>query len=276
MRRDRDAGFDGAGCDIDDVELGLVHVRGEEERSVGRQGDPLNGFRDGNHCDDLAGSEIEHGDGASGDVGGIAVEAIGRDDEHVRFGSAGGDGAHGREGTRVDDSDGMIELGGDVEEAVDGVEDSLVRSHAVAEIDDVDDPVGQEINNEDLLAVGAGLADAGVAVDGKEGGAAVGRGGDFMAGDALFRDDGDLFAAGGVDQAESAGELVGGEEDSCCRSRWWLRYGDASQHEGGPAGVAKWMTRGISHDFGEGIVRGVIAGRAVASGCGRRGSGRWL
>ena len=248
-----------------------MNIRGEEEGSIGREGDALDGLGDGDDGEGLAGLEIEHGDGAGGDVGGVAVKAVGCDGEHVGLGPGGGNGADDGEGVRVDDGDGLVELGGDVEEMVDGVEDSLVGTDAVAEIDDVDDLAGGEIDDEDLVTVGSGLADTGVAIDGNKGGAAVERGGDLMAGDVVFGDDGDLFAAGGINEAEGAGELIGSNKDARGGGRRWLGDDGTSQHKGGQAGAAKRMTCGIDHDFGK-VSRGAWKG---LNGCGRRGSGRW-
>ena len=52
---------------------------------------------------------------------------------------AGGDGADDFEGFGIDEGDGLVELGGDVEQAVFGSEDGQVRADAVAEVDVADD-----------------------------------------------------------------------------------------------------------------------------------------
>ena len=76
---------------------------------------------------------------------------------------------------RIDEGDRLVELGGDVEQAGLGPEERAVRADAVAEIDVADDLPRGDVDDDHVGAVGAGLADAGVAVDGDEGEAAVGR-----------------------------------------------------------------------------------------------------
>ncbi len=95
-----------------------------------------------------------------------------------------------------------------------GVVDGEVGADAVAEVDGAGDLAGGDVDDEHLVAVGAGAAYSGVAVDGEVGGAAVGRGGDFVAGDAVFGDGGDLLGAGRVDDGEGVVFLVGDEEGS--------------------------------------------------------------
>jgi hypothetical protein len=61
----------------------------------------------------------------------------------VRLGLAGGDGADDFEGLGIDDGDGVVELGGDVEQAVFGSEDGHVGADAVAEVEAADDLSGR-------------------------------------------------------------------------------------------------------------------------------------
>ena len=78
------------------------------------------------------------------------------------------------EGFGVDDGDGLVELGGDVEQAIFRTDGGKVGAHAVIEADVAGDLLRGDVDDGDFCAVGAGLADAGVAVDGDEGEAAVG------------------------------------------------------------------------------------------------------
>ena len=64
----------------------------------------------------------------------------------------------------------------------------------------------------DVLAVGPRLAYAGVAIDGHKSQLAVGRGDDFMAGDAAFGDRGEHFAAGGIDDGEALVAFFGDQQ----------------------------------------------------------------
>ena len=74
----------------------------------------------------------------------------------------------------IDDGDGLVEFGGDVEQAVLRPDHGAVRTYAVIECDVANDLLRSDIDDGDVLAVGARLADAGVAVDGHEGQLAVG------------------------------------------------------------------------------------------------------
>jgi hypothetical protein len=78
-----------------------------------------------------------------------------------------------------------------------------VGADAVAEVEVPTTFVRGDIDDDEVAAVGAGLADAGVAVDGDVGEAAVGRGDDFMAGCAAFRDRGEDSAGDGIDDGEA-------------------------------------------------------------------------
>lgn len=65
-------------------------------------------------------------------------------------------------------------------------------------------------------------------------GAAAGRGGDFMAGDAANRDDGDLFTCFGIDDAEGVVHFVYDEENA------WSRHAEEWRET---------MERGWEEDF---------------------------
>ena len=130
----------------------------------------------------------------------------------MRLGCAGGDLIEDLEGPGVYGGDGLVELGGDVEDVAMGVVDGKVGADAVAEVDNAGDFAGGDVDDEHLLAVGAGAAYAGVAVDGQVGGAAVGRGGDFVAGDAVFLEGEGLLCGRGVDEGEGVVLLIGYEE----------------------------------------------------------------
>ena len=176
-------------------------------------GDALNVGGEGDDGGGLAGGEVEDGDGAGADVRGVGEPIVVRDGEHMGFWLAGGNGAQLGEGLRVESGEGMVELGGDVEYLARVVEDGQMRTDAVVELDGVHDLAGGEIDDLNLVPVGAGLAHAGVAVDGHEGGAAVGGGRDFVAGYALYVDGRDLLTGGRVDHAEGVVLLIGHEQE---------------------------------------------------------------
>ena len=93
----------------------------------------------GNDGDGLFAYQIEHGDGARADVCGVAAASVMREHQHVRLRLAGGDGADDPARLWIDDGDGLIELGGDVEQVARGVEYRLVGPDSVAEVDPADD-----------------------------------------------------------------------------------------------------------------------------------------
>lgn len=128
------------------------------------------------------------------------------------FGRAGGNFVEDFEGAGVDGRDGLVEFGGDVEDVAVGVVDGKVGADAVAEVDGGGDLVGGDVDDEHLVAVGAWAAYACVAVDGDVCGATVGRGGDFMSGDAVFLDGYGLSCGHRVNQGEGVVLLIGYEE----------------------------------------------------------------
>ena len=142
----------------------------------------------GDDLEHFARRDVDDRDSAGADVRGVGAAAIVRENEHVAFGLTGGEGADDLQRFGIDDGDGLVEFSGDVELAISGADHGAVRANAVVEGDVADDFVCGDIDDGDVLAVGAGLAYAGVAVDGDEGQFAVGRGDDFMAGDAAFGD----------------------------------------------------------------------------------------
>ena len=96
-------------------------------------------FGNGNDGDGLFADQVQHGDGAGADVCGVAAASVVGEDEHVRLRLAGGDGADDPARLWIDDGDGLIELGGDVEQFARGVVNRLVRADSVAEVDPADD-----------------------------------------------------------------------------------------------------------------------------------------
>ena len=92
----------------------------------------------------------------------------------MALGLAGGNGADNLQCFGIDDGDGLVELGGDVEQAIFRPDDGAMRANAVIECDVADDLACGDVDDGDVGAVGAGLPDAGVAVDGNEGEFAVG------------------------------------------------------------------------------------------------------
>jgi hypothetical protein len=203
---------------VDDGEAGLIPVGGEEESVVVGEGDALDSYRsagfaaEGDDGDGFAGVEVEDGDAAGSDVGGVGEAAVAGESEHVRLGGAGGNFVEDLEGFGIDGGDGLIEFGGDVEDVAVGVVNGEMGAHAMAEVDDAGDLAGGNVDDEHLVAVSAGATDACVAVDGEVGGAAVGRGGDFVSGDAVFLEGVSLFRGGGVDEGEGVVFLIGDEE----------------------------------------------------------------
>ena len=86
----------------------------------------------------LRACDVEHRNRAGPDVGGVAAAAVVGDGEHVALRLAGRDGAHDLQRFGIDDGDRLVQLGGDVEQAVFRAEDGAVRPHAVAEVDVAD------------------------------------------------------------------------------------------------------------------------------------------
>ena len=135
------------GCGIDDGELRLGLVSGEDHGVVRRDGDALRAGRDGNDGECLARLHVEYGDCAGTDVGGVSARAVAREREHVGLLLAGGDAADDLEGLGVDDADGLVELGGDVEHAAVAVVDGAVGADSVAEVDGVGDLAAGEVDD---------------------------------------------------------------------------------------------------------------------------------
>jgi len=92
----------------------------------------------------------------------------------VRLGLASRYGANDFEVFGIYQGDGLVELGGDVEEAVFGPEDRHVGADAVAEVDVTDDFLPGDIDDGEVAAVGAWFADTGIAVDRDVGETSVG------------------------------------------------------------------------------------------------------
>ena len=92
--------------------------------------------------------------------------------------------------------------GGDVEQAIARSDERHVRAYAMAEVNGPDDLLRGDINDHKLAAVGAGTADAGVAVNGGVGQATIARRDDFMRCESAFGDRGDEFARSRIDDAQ--------------------------------------------------------------------------
>ena len=169
--------------------------------------------------DRLASGHIQHRDGTGAHIRRVPAPPVASDHEHVRFLLPGGDGAHNLEGLRVDDGHRLIEFRGHIDQIVDPIVDRAMGAHAVAKIDLAGDLLAGNIDHHHLPAVGSRLAYTRVSVDRHIGGSAIGRGGDFVAGDAPFRHCGELLVSGRVDDAEVAVSLVGGHQERFCRVR---------------------------------------------------------
>ena len=83
-----------------------------------------------------------------------------------------------------------------------------MRPYAVAEVEVSDDFLRGDVDDDQVLAVGSGLADAGVSVDGHVGEAAVGRRDDLMAGYATLLDGSDDLSRCRIDDAEACVSLL--------------------------------------------------------------------
>ena len=81
--------------------------------------------------------------------------------------------------------------------------------------------VAGDVDDGDVLAIGSGAANAGVAVDGHEGELAVGGGDDFVARDAAFGHRSEDAAAGGIDDGEALGAFFGDEKARLLSERRW-------------------------------------------------------
>jgi len=147
------------------------------------------------------------------DVRGVGALAVAREREHVRLRLAGGDAVDDLVGLGIDDRDRVGDLGRDVEPAV-GPEHRAVRPLGAAEVDRRHPTARRDVDDVHGLPVGAGAADAGVAVDGHVGRAAVGRGDHLVAGDAALLDRRHLAARDGIDDAQSVIALVGHEQQA--------------------------------------------------------------
>src|SRR6476646_9937797 len=93
----------------------------------------------GDYGDGFSLREVEYGEGAGTHVGGVAVFSVCGNGQHVRFGLRGRDAADNLQSFRIDDGNGFVDFGGDVEQTVFGTDDGTVGADAVAEIDGVDE-----------------------------------------------------------------------------------------------------------------------------------------
>jgi len=74
----------------------------------------------------------------------------------------------------------VVELGGDVKEAVLRSEERHVRTYAVPEVEAADNFLRGDIDDHEVAAVSAGLAHAGIAINGDVSETPVGRGDHLM------------------------------------------------------------------------------------------------
>lgn len=200
-------------CGVDDDQLGHGLVGGEDELVVVADGDALTDFGDRDDFDEFVFLEVKHGDGAGSDIGGVTAFAVVADDEHVGLILTGGDAAFHLEGFAINDGDGVFVFGGDIEVAGDGVDDGAVGTKASTKVDGVDDFLLGEVDDLDVLSVGAGFADAGVAEDGDKGEFAVFAGDDFVAGDTFFGNGDDFLVGLGVNKREGLIAFVGAKDE---------------------------------------------------------------
>src|ERR1700674_28285 len=125
---------DFVGGGVDDGNAGCVLIVGKDAASVGRDGDALNCFCDGNRGDEAACLEIQDADATRADVGSVGAAAVGRKNEHVRLRLARRDFRKNFASGRIDDLDGVGKLGGDVEQAV-GTKFRAMGTKRFAELD---------------------------------------------------------------------------------------------------------------------------------------------
>src|SRR5689334_15273119 len=91
---------------------------GEDAFAVGRDGNALDDFGDGNHGDKCALFEVKNADAASVDVGRVGTLAVGCDHEHVGFDGAGGDFTDDLPRVHIDHVDGLRQFGADVQQSI--------------------------------------------------------------------------------------------------------------------------------------------------------------
>ena len=96
-----------------------------------------------------------------------------------------------------------------------------MRTDSMAEVNFRDYFSGAKIHHINDLAVCAGLADSGAAVDGDEGEATIGGGCNFVGCVATFRDCSDLLIGLGVDNADGRVAFIG-DEQLACRFRFGI------------------------------------------------------
>ena len=84
-----------------------------------------------------------------------------------------------------------------------------MRTDPLAKVHRASDPPLGDVYHTQQPAVGAGAADAPAAVDWNEGVFSVGRSGDFVTGDAVFGDLGNLAAGAWIYDPESVVALIG-------------------------------------------------------------------
>ena len=123
---------------------------------------------------------VQNRHSAGTDIGGISPAAVMGEDKHVGLRLTGWDRADNFQCVRVDDADGAVNFGGDIQHAPLRIEDRAVGSNTVTEIDIANDFAGRKIDDDHAVAIGPGFADAGISVDRHIGCAAIRRRGDFM------------------------------------------------------------------------------------------------
>src|ERR1700733_11770362 len=173
-------------------------------------GDALNLLGDGNCSDQGVMSQVENADGAGVSVGGVGATSIGGDYEHVGFRLAGRILRHDFTGDRIDNVERLGKLGGYVEAAV-GANARLVGAQWFSEVDGEGEFTFTDVDDIDGAAVGAGLADAGIAVNRNVSIVAIFADGDFVAIYA-HRDLGDFAAGFRIDQQGGVLDLIGDDQ----------------------------------------------------------------
>src|SRR5277367_3475756 len=113
----------------------------------------------------------------------------------------------------IDGGDSLVQLGRDVKQIAVWIVDYAMRPHTVTKVDVADDLARSDVDHNHIAAIAARLAHTRIAIDRYVSGATVGRRSHLMAGDAAFRNDGDLPGGDKIDDAEVPIALVRNQQD---------------------------------------------------------------
>src|SRR5208282_2028587 len=156
--------------------------------------------------------EVQNTDASCGHVRGVGTCTVGGDHDHVGLDRAGRNFSEDLARGRIDDVDGFVEFRCDVKKTV-GAKFGAMRTKRLAEVNGGGEVALVKVDDIDGGAVRAGLADAGIAVDGDVGEAGIGRDGNLVA---VYShgDLGELLARLRIDEQRGVLALVGHDEHS--------------------------------------------------------------